>query len=74
MTGDFRIAILDGNCGSTTVIESWSYIYDGDTTSSPLRGTRGTRGVRVGEATFVGTTLTLTRSFLFGGAYIIPGT
>jgi hypothetical protein len=32
---------VDGNCESFTVIESWSYAYDGD-------------GVRVAEAHFVG--------------------
>ncbi|NWF91120.1 MAG: hypothetical protein HXY50_16865, partial [Ignavibacteriaceae bacterium] len=47
---------MNGNCETFTVIESWSYAYDGD-------------GVRVAEAYFVGTTLTSTKSYYFGGAY-----
>src|SRR5690606_28520640 len=50
------IAKVDGDCTTFTVIESWSYLYDGD-------------GVRVQEDYFVGTTLTSTKKYYFGGMY-----
>src|SRR5690606_15072319 len=50
------IAKVDGDCTTFTVIESWSYLYDGD-------------GVRVQEDYFVGTTLTSTKKYFFGGMY-----
>ncbi|NWG75742.1 MAG: hypothetical protein HXY24_14270 [Rubrivivax sp.] len=58
------IAKVNGNCETFTVIESWSYAYDGACTERSRSD-----GVRVGEAYFLGTTLTSTKSYYFGGAY-----
>ena len=54
------ISKMNGDCSSTTVVESWMFAYDGD-------------GVRTTTAHDVGGNISTTR-YYFGGAYEVAGT